>query len=98
METHYRPVIDDVDEAFDPSRLSAFVELQKPGIKQALFQAGFSESDFSRWVDERKLTTLNQTPISGTLRTIYFLSYGELVRGAGRHRQHAIGSGRCCPS
>ena len=59
MENHYRPVIDDVDGAFDPSRFSAFVELQKPGIKQALFRAGFSESDFSRWVDERKLYPLN---------------------------------------
>ena len=59
METHYRPVIDDVDGAFDPSRYSAFVELQKPGIKQALFQAGFGERDFSKWVDERKLYPLN---------------------------------------
>lgn len=59
METHYRPVIHDVGGDFDPSRFSAFVELQKPGIKQALFQAGFSESDFSRWVVERKLFPLN---------------------------------------
>ena len=59
METHYRPVIDDVDGAFDPSRYSAFVELQKPGIKQALFQSGFGERDFSRWVDERKLYPLS---------------------------------------
>ena len=59
METHYRPVIDDVDGAFDPSRFSAFVEMQKPGIKHAIYQAGFSESDFSRWVDDRKLFPLN---------------------------------------
>ena len=59
METHYRPVTDDVDGDFDPSRFSAFVELQKPGIKQAIFRSGFSESDFSRWVDERKLFPLN---------------------------------------
>ena len=59
METHYRPVIDDVDGDFDPSRFSAFVELQKPGVKEAIFQAGFSERDFSRWVDERKLFPLN---------------------------------------
>ena len=43
----------------DPSRFSAFVELQKPGIKKAIFQAGFSERDFSRWVDDRKLFPLN---------------------------------------
>ena len=59
METHYRPVVDDVDGDFDPSRFSAFVELQKPGIKQAIFRAGFCESDFSRWIDERKLFPLN---------------------------------------
>ena len=59
METHYRPAIDSVDGNFDPSRFSAFVELQKPGIKQAIFKARFSERDFSRWVDERKLFPLN---------------------------------------
>jgi hypothetical protein len=59
MEKHYRPVIDDIDGDFDPSRYSAFAELQKPGIKQAIFQAGFSESDFSRWVNQRKLFPLN---------------------------------------
>ena len=59
METHYRPMIDDIDSEFDPSRFSAFVELQKPGIKQAIFQAGFNEGDFSRWVDNRKLFPLN---------------------------------------
>lgn len=59
METHYRPVLDDVNVDFDPSRFSAFVELQKPGIKEALFQAGFNESDFSRWVNDRKLFPLN---------------------------------------
>lgn len=59
METHYRPVIDDVDGDFDPSRFSAFVELQKPGIKQALYKAGFSERDFSQWVQDRKLNPLS---------------------------------------
>ena len=59
METHYRPLIGDVDGAFDPSRFSAFVELQKPGIKQAVFQSGFSEMDFSQWVETRKLYPLS---------------------------------------
>ena len=59
METHYRPVIEGIDGDFDPSRFSAFVELQKPGIKQAIFKAGYSERDFSRWVDDRKLFPLN---------------------------------------
>ena len=59
METHYRPVIDEVDGDFDPSRFSAFVELQKPGIKSAIFKAGFNERDFSHWVNDRKLVPLN---------------------------------------
>ena len=59
MENHYRSVISDIDEPFDPSRFSAFVELQKPGIKHALFQAGYSERDFSQWVDARKLYPLS---------------------------------------
>lgn len=59
METHYRPVIDEIDEPFDPSRFSAFVELQRPGIKQALYKAEYSEKDFSKWVDERKLYPLS---------------------------------------
>ncbi|MCY4623955.1 MAG: ParB N-terminal domain-containing protein [Chloroflexi bacterium] len=58
MENHYRPVIDGIDGDFDPSRFSAFVELQKPGIKQAIYKAGFSEGDFNKWVDERKLFPL----------------------------------------
>lgn len=58
MEIHYRPVLDG-DEDFDPSRFSAFVELQKPGIKDAIFNAGYDEGHFSRWVDERKISPLN---------------------------------------
>ena len=58
METHYRPVLDD-DGDFDPSRFSAFVELQKPGIKDAIFNAGYDEGHFSRWVDTRKISPLN---------------------------------------
>ena len=59
METHYRPTIDSSDGDFDPSRFSAFVELQKPGIKQAIYKAGFDEGHFSRWVYERKVFPLN---------------------------------------
>ena len=58
METHYRPIL--TDEAdFDPSRFSAFIELQKPGIKDAVFGAGFNESDFSQWVHKRNIAPLN---------------------------------------
>ena len=58
METHYRPVLDE-DGDFDPSRFSAFVELQKPGIKDAIFNAGYDEGHFSQWVDTRKVSPLN---------------------------------------
>ena len=58
MEAHYRPVLDDEGD-FDPSRFSAFLELQKPGIKDAIFRAGYDENAFSRWVDKRKVFPLN---------------------------------------
>jgi len=58
MEKHYREVISD-DSAFDTTRFSAFVELQKPGIKEAIFAAGHDLDDFARWVDERLIDPLN---------------------------------------
>ena len=58
MEAHYRPVLDDEGD-FDPSRFSAFLELQKPGIKDAIFHAGYDGNAFSRWVDKRKVFPLN---------------------------------------
>jgi ParB-like chromosome segregation protein Spo0J len=57
MEKHYRPIAG--DENFDTRRFSGFVELQKPGVKEALVVAGFSESDFARWIHEGKLQPLN---------------------------------------
>ena len=75
METHYRPLIGDVDGAFDPSRFSAFVELQKPGIKHAIFQSGFSERDFSQWVATRKLF-----PLSSVRRLPKILDNPEATR------------------
>ena len=58
METHYRPMIEDADGDFDPTRFSAFVELQKPGIKDSLYKNGYNEEDFSRWVDSKKIYPL----------------------------------------
>lgn len=57
MELHYRKVVSD-DSAFDPSRFSAFVELQKPSIRQAVINAGYTIEDFSRWVHERLIDPL----------------------------------------
>lgn len=58
MEKHYRVVISD-DSAFDTTRFSAFVELQKSGIKEAVLTSGFSLDDFARWVDHRLIDPLN---------------------------------------
>ncbi len=58
METHYRTQLDG-DGDFDPSRFSAFVEFQKPGIKDAIFKSGHSEQDFAQWVDTRRIKPLN---------------------------------------
>jgi hypothetical protein len=58
MEQFYRPVLAD-DSEFDPTRFSGFVELQKPGIKQAIFQEKFSLADFSRWIIDEKIYPLN---------------------------------------
>ena len=58
MERYYRPAVPD-DGTFDTRRFSGFVELQKPGIKQALVEAGYILTDFAQWIHERKLEPLN---------------------------------------
>jgi hypothetical protein len=58
MEQYYRPVLAD-DTEFDTRRFSGFVELQKPGIKEALLATGFSFTDFATWIHEGKLSPLN---------------------------------------
>jgi len=57
MEEFYRPLV--TDDEFDTSRFSGFVELQKSGIKEALFKAGFNVTDFSKWIHDEKLYPLN---------------------------------------
>ena len=59
METHYRPLIEDKQGRFNPRSFSAFVELQRPGVKDALYEAGYSERHFSDWVDNQKIAPLN---------------------------------------
>jgi hypothetical protein len=58
METYYRPILPD-DGAFDATRFSGFLELQRSGIKSAIATAGFDLSDFSLWIHEEKLYPLN---------------------------------------
>ena len=57
MENYYRPVVQ--DGAFDTSRFSGFVELQKPNIKQSLIDAGFDLTEFAKWIRDEKLYPLN---------------------------------------
>jgi hypothetical protein len=54
MEEYYRPVLES-DQDFDHTRFSSFVELQSQRVKAAIQRAGFTKTDFSKWVHERKL-------------------------------------------
>ena len=62
MEQYYRPVVGD-DGSFDTTRFSGFVELQKPGVKQAITTAGFELSDFARWIHDSKLYPLQKVRV-----------------------------------
>ncbi|MFC2016983.1 ParB N-terminal domain-containing protein [Chloroflexota bacterium] len=57
MEKYYRPILEDEGE-FDPTRFSAFIELQKGNVAEVLIGKGFTKTDFSKWVNERKLFPL----------------------------------------
>lgn len=59
MENHYRPLLAS-DDQFDPTRFSAFVELQAPRVQEALVTSGFTKSDFSRWVHDQILYPLDR--------------------------------------
>jgi hypothetical protein len=56
MEKYYRPLVDEGN--FDTSRFSGFVELQKPGVREAILKAGFTMTDFAHWIHEQKLYPL----------------------------------------
>ncbi|MBY2941839.1 hypothetical protein HFN97_20580 [Rhizobium laguerreae] len=62
MERYYRSVTDE-DGEFDTTRFSGFVELQKPGIKQAINGAGFDCYDFAKWIRDNKLHPLQKVRI-----------------------------------
>lgn len=57
MESFYRPILES-DQDFDPSRFSAFVELQRPRITNALVTANYSKTNFAEWVHTGKLMPL----------------------------------------
>ena len=58
MENHYRPLLDS-DDQFDPTRFSAFVELQNPRVDMSLRHSGHSKDDFADWVMSHRLYPLN---------------------------------------
>ena len=59
MENYYRPVLDS-DDQFDPTRFSAFVELQAPRVQEALVTTGYTKTDFSEWVHDQTLYPLDR--------------------------------------
>jgi hypothetical protein len=56
MQAHYMPLVQGAPP--DYSRFSAFVELQKPQIKQAIAASGFGLGDFAKWVHDERLYPL----------------------------------------
>lgn len=58
MESVYKDQLESDDE-FDHSRFSAFVELQRPSVMQAIVNSGFELKDFAKWVIVHKIHPLN---------------------------------------
>ena len=56
MNEYYRDVVDDA--AFHIDRFSGFVELQKPGIKDAIFDAGLELKNFGEWIRDGNIYRL----------------------------------------
>ena len=58
MEQYYRPILES-DQDFDTTRFSGFVELQKPGVKEAILKCGKTLEDFARWIHTKNLHPLS---------------------------------------
>ena len=56
MNEYYRDIVDDT--AFHIDRFSGFVELQKPKIKEAIFDAGLDLKQFGEWIRDGKIYRL----------------------------------------
>ena len=59
MESHYRPLLAS-DDQFDPTRFSAFVEMQAPRVQEALVTSGYTKTDFAGWVNDQILYPLDR--------------------------------------
>ncbi len=60
MEEYYRPRVEEAGGTFDPTRFSAFVELQRPRIVNAITLEGFNKGDFAQWVVDGLLAPLEK--------------------------------------
>lgn len=56
MNEYYRDIVDDT--AFHIDRFSGFVELQKPKIKESIFDAGLDLKHFGEWIRDGKIYRL----------------------------------------
>lgn len=56
MNEYYRDIVD--DSAFHIERYSGFVELQRPKIKEAIFDAGLDLKDFGEWIRDGRIGRL----------------------------------------
>lgn len=59
VERYYKPILPD-DVAFDPRRFSGFVELQSPGVKEAILAADHTLTDFAHWILSKKIGPLRE--------------------------------------
>ena len=59
MENYYRPLLAS-DDQFDPTRFSAFVEMQSPRVQEALLTSGYTKTDFAEWVNDQTLYPLDR--------------------------------------
>ena len=59
MERYYRPLLES-DDQFDPTRFSAFVEMQAPRVQEALVTNAFGREDFAKWVHGQLLYPLDR--------------------------------------
>ena len=56
MNDYYRDLVDDT--AFHIDRFSGFVELQRPKVKDAIFDADLELKDFGEWIRDGKIYRL----------------------------------------
>ena len=56
MNEYYRDICS--DDAFNIERFSGFVELQKSGIKDSIFEAGLTLKNFGEWIRDGKIYKL----------------------------------------